>query len=430
MIQRGLFITICFIGFILVSAAAAAEVQRKDHAIYIDKVLNAREKQEESDRDKARAEAKGEEYKPEEKKSEKKLLMDFSTIQRPRSIEEFKYAWHFPPIRQWWSSTCWSFSTTSFLESEIKRQTGQEIKLSELYTVYWEYVEKVREYVRTKGESLVDEGSEGRAVLNRWKQYGIVRESDYTGLIGDAKVIDHDALIKELQSYLNYMKENKLWDEATAIGHTRLILDRYMGRPPEIIVVDGRQMSPKDFLKDVLKINIDDYVEFMSTLSAPFWTEAEYKVPDNWWHGKEYINVPLDDWYGCLHDAVIAGFTVAIGGDVSEPGYEGTQDIGIIPTFDCPPGYIDQDSREYRFWTKITEDDHGIQIVGFKKLGNHDWYLVKDSSRSGQEGIPGYFFYRDDYVRMKMLTFMVHRDAAKALLAKVAANAPKEPIQK
>jgi len=37
---------------------------------------------------------------------------------------------------------CWCFSTTSFLESEIYRLTQRKIKLSELHTVYWEYVEK------------------------------------------------------------------------------------------------------------------------------------------------------------------------------------------------------------------------------------------------------------------------------------------------
>ena len=44
----------------------------------------------------------------------------------------------------------------------------------------------------------------------------------------------------------------------------------------------------------------------------------------------------------------------------------------------------------------------------------------KDSNRSSRHGKwEGYYFFRDDYVRLKMLTFTVHRDAAADILARV-----------
>jgi len=51
-----------------------------------------------------------------------------------------------------------------------------------MYTVYWEYVEKAKGYIKTKGTSAFSEGSEANAVTRVWKTYGIVPESDYTGL--------------------------------------------------------------------------------------------------------------------------------------------------------------------------------------------------------------------------------------------------------
>jgi len=396
----------------------AATPPPQDVVIYKERPLLEREKQEIEARDRFLANRRGKPYAQAEDKTGRVLSLDFSKLERPRELKEFKSAWHNPPKRQWWTNTCWCFSTTSFLESEVKRQSGQELKLSEMFTVYWEYVEKAKEFVRTKGGSAFAEGSESEAVLLRWKQYGTVPESAYTGLLNGQTVFNHELLFEELSGYMAFVKQGGQWDEATVVRCVRAILDKHLGVPPEKVTVAGRELTPKQYLAEVVKLNPDDYVEFMSQMHVPFWTKGEYPVPDNWWHSNEYLNLPLQDWYGALAKAVQAGYTVAIGGDVSEPGYEGGEDCAIVPTFDCPPEAINQHSREFRFSNKTTDDDHGIHIVGFTKKGGHDWFLIKDSARSSQRGVPGYTFYRDDYVKLKMLTFLVHKDAVKDLLAK------------
>jgi len=157
----------------------------------------------------------------------------------------------------------------------------------------------------------------------------------------------------------------------------------------------------------------------MSTLAVPFYTQGEYKVPDNWWHDASYYNVPLDEWYAAIKRAAQAGYTLAIGGDVSEPGYNGFENLAVVPSFDIPQEYIDQDARELRFVNHATEDDHGIHLVGYASVGGRDWFLIKDSARSSRWGkFEGYYFYRDDYVRLKMLTFTAPREAVADLLAK------------
>nr|WP_320131068.1 C1 family peptidase [uncultured Holophaga sp.] len=400
-----------------------AATPEKDHAVYFDSPLLPREQAEIAARDQFLAAAKGEVYKQAEPPVGQRLGMDLSGVDHPTALADFKVLWHTPPKRQWWTNTCWCFSTTSFLESEVHRLHGTNLKFSEMYTVYWEYVEKVKEFVRTKGSSLVAEGSESNAVLARWRQYGIVPEADYTGLKPGETVFNHTLLIEEISSYLDYVKKHQIWDEAQVVGSVRLILDKHMGRPPVTLKVDGRDLTPKQYLDQVVRLDLNAYVEPMSTLAQPFWRDGEYKFPDNWWHSTDYLNVPLDDWYAALKGAVQKGYTVAIGGDVSEPGYDADHDVAIIPSYDIPQDAIDQSSREMRIDNHTTDDDHGLHIVGFTHRQGRDWFLVKDSSRSGQRGVPGYYFYRDDYVRLKMLTFMVHKDAVKELLAKVAEKA-------
>lgn len=358
------------------------------------------------------------------KRDEKpRLAFDWSGVVKPQSPEVFKAPFHFPPVRQYRTGTCWCFSTTSFFESEVKRLSGQEIKLSEMYTVYWEYVEKALGYVEKRGCQPFSAGSEDDAVCIIWKKYGVVPATAYSGLPPGIDKYDDDVMAAEMLDYLECAKDHGYWDEATVMSQIRAILDRYMGRPPEEFDYAGARYTPKRFLDEVLKLKLDDYVQFMSTLSVPFYTKGEYDVPDNWRPTSDYYNVPLDEFYEIITRATAGRYTVAIGGDVSEPGRYGFEDAAIVPTFDIPQEYIDQDSREFRFNNRTSTDDHGIHLLAMKKVGGRDWFLIKDSSSSATWGnYNGYYFFRDDYIKLKMLSFMVHKDVAQFLMPKFEAK--------
>ena len=358
--------------------------------------------------------------KAKDKAEARNLLSDMAGVNPPPSPDAFKSMFHFPPVAQYSTSTCWSFSTTSYFESEIFRLSGKKIKLSEMWTVYFEYLEKVRRFVRERGASLVAEGGESNALNRIWKTYGIVPASAYAGCLPGREKHDHSLLIDEIHAYLDYVKSNDLWNEKDVLDHVALILNKHLGAPPSRFVYDGREMTPQEFLKNETPLDMDGYLDVMSTSYYPFYTFQEYAVPDNWWHNKDYLNVPLDAWYKLILKALKAGCTVGIGGDVSEPGKLGFQDVCFIPSFDIPAAYINQDAREFRISNSTTEDDHGIHIVGYKRHLGHDWFLVKDSGRSARWGKhEGYFFFRDDYVKLKMLSITVPKELAKDLLAKV-----------
>jgi bleomycin hydrolase len=358
------------------------------------------------------------------KSDERKVIsFDWSGIAKPESPDVFDAPFHYPPIRQYRTGTCWCFSTTSFFESEVKRLTGQEIKLSEMYTVYWEYVEKALGYIEKRGCQPFSAGSEDDAVSIIWRKYGVVPASAYSGLPPGKDMYDDVEMDDEMADYLKFAKDNDYWDKDVIISQIRAILDKYMGPPPGEFEYEGKRYTPKQFLDEVLKLNLDDYVQFMSTLSLPFYTKGLYDVPDNWRPTSDYYNVPLDEFYEIITRATARKYTVAIGGDVSEPGRYGFEDGAIVPTFDIPQDYIDQDSREFRIDNKTSQDDHGIHLLAMKKVGGHDWFLIKDSSSSATWGkYNGYYFFRDDYIKLKMLSFMVHKDIAQYLMPKFKAE--------
>ena len=344
----------------------------------------------------------------------------------PNKVNLYKAAWHNPPISQGNAGTCWDFSTTSFFESEVYRLTGKKVKLSEAFTFYNEYVLRAKEYVRTRGKSLFDQGSEANAVTRNFKLYGAMPWSVYNGLKGH-KFHTHDKMYNEMITYLKSVKKSNAWDETTVVNTIKAIMDHYIGTPPQSFKVDGKTYTPKTYLKDYLKIKPDDYVDILSYEQAPYYTQCAYDVPDNWWHSKDYYNVPLDVFMNIIINGIKKGYTMGIGGDVSEPGFlngPGEPQVAIIPDFDIPSKYINDDARQLRFSEHATTDDHGMHLVGWYKAKNGKyWFLIKDSSSGSRNNDPnakefGYYFFSQDYMKLKMMDFIVHKDVVKDVLKK------------
>lgn len=355
-----------------------------------------------------------------------RFVMDQSGMDLPNDATLYKTAWCQPTLSQGNAGTCWCFSTSSFFESEIFRQTGKKVKLSEIYSVYWEYVEKARRFIEKRGDSNFDEGSEGNAMARIMKLYGAAPESEYNGLLDGRKFHTHAKMMEEMKGFLNSMKQSNAWNMEYGLETIKDIMDHYIGKPPVEFKVEGKSYTPKTYLSDYLKLNPENFVEILSYKQEPYWQQVEYKVPDNWWHSKDYYNVPLDDFMKALKNAVKNGYTVSIGGDVSESGFSRETNCAIIPDFDIPSEYINEDARQFRFSNSTTTDDHGMHVIGilenYKGTGM-DWYLLKDSS-SGSRNVGetdpkfGFYFFSADYIKLKMMGFTVHKDAVKDVLNK------------
>jgi bleomycin hydrolase len=358
------------------------------------------------------------EYNKKEIPEHKVFKLDFTGIDLPKGKEEFKYFWHNDPLNQGNTGTCWCFSTTSFLESEINRLYNEKVKLSEMWTVYWEYVEKARRFVQERGNSAIGEGSEANAVTRIWKGYGIVPEDVYPGMLTGQKRHDHGKMFREINDYLTSVRNSNAWDTETVLSTVKSILNHYLGEPPVSFTFGGIKYTPKEYLQNFLKLNPDDYVSLMSLMEKPYYEKAEYEVPDNWWHSKDYYNVPLDVFMAGLKNGIRNGYTMEIFGDVSEPGIDSHAKAAVIPTFDIPNDYIDENARQMRFSNGTTGDDHGIHLIGYENKNGKDWFLIKDSgSGSFNSGDKGYYFFREDYVKLKILGFLIHKDAVKEILA-------------
>ncbi len=354
-------------------------------------------------------------------KYRKQFKADFSNYSFPNDTALYKKIFHNPPVCQGNTGTCWCFSTTSFFESEVYRLTGMEVKLSEMFVVYWEYVERAIDFVRTRGKTYVDEGSEASALLRIYNKYGAVPLSVYEGKPDYREHYSHRDIVKEIKIFLVKVKENNIWNEEYVVNVVKSLLNAEMGVPPASFTYEGKEYTPQRFLSDFMKIKPASYFSFMSTITAPYYEKSELIENDNWWHCNDYYNVPADTFVKLINKALEKKYSVCLCGDVSEAGYEhNEQKVAAVPVFDIPASQINDDSREMRLQNGTTTDDHCIHMVGYYYKDGKYWYLIKDSNGNTFDGAyPGYRIYSEDYVKLKMMNILIHGEAARWFLDKI-----------
>lgn len=352
------------------------------------------------------------------------LVANFLTINAQNyEFKETINLEHLPVISQDQTGTCWSYSTSSFLESEIIRLTGKHIDLSEMYQVRTTYPKKAENFVMRQGKAQFSQGGLSHDVINSAADYGLVPVSVFTGLSEDEKKHNHSEMEMVLNSMLKTYIDNPgkslspKWKEAVSS-----ILDIYLGEIPEKFEYEGKEFSPMSFMK-MTKINPKDYVTVTSFTQAPFYEKFILNIPDNFSNGSLY-NLPLDQFIAVIDEALQNGYTLALDADVSEPTFSAKYGVAFIPENedDKKTGLaeiieekkITQEYRQQEFENFNTTDDHLMHIVGklVDQKGNV-YYKVKNSWGTDEKRVKngGYVYMSVAYMKAKAISVLLHKDA-------------------
>jgi bleomycin hydrolase len=346
-----------------------------------------------------------------------------------------------PVKNQYKSSTCWSFSTLAFLESELLRMGKGEFDLSEMFVVKHIYAEKAKSYVRFQGSINFAGGGAFHDALHVIKEYGMVPEEVFNGKVIGEKNHMHGEMDEVTRAYVDGVVKNRnkklspVWYEGF-----QGILDAYLGDYPENFTYNGIKYTPESFAKD-LNINVEDYIELGSYTHHPFYEPFILEVPDNWAMGQIY-NVPIDEMMRIIDNAINTGYTVGWGSDISEKGFSWLNGVAIVPeeeltdltgtekerwekltnkekedalySFEGPvkEKSITQELRQIEFDNYSTTDDHGMQITGVAsdQLGNR-FYKVKNSWGNDKQKYDGFFFASKPYVELKTIDILVNKNS-------------------
>ena len=158
----------------------------------------------------------------------------------------------------------------------------------------------------------------------------------------------------------------------------------------------------------------------------------------------------MEDMARILENAVMNGYTVAWGGDVSEPGFtrkglayfvdtkkaEGlsgsdmarwlklspAKRTNLIDSLGCKVPELEPtaEQRQQRFDNWELTDDHGMLIFGIAKdQYGKEYYMVKNSWGTNNK-YNGIWYASKAFVRYKTMNIVVHKDALpKAIKAKL-----------
>ena len=340
------------------------------------------------------------------------------------------------------SGTCWDYSTLSFLESEILKKTGKTYDLCEAFVANKTYLDRAIQVVRLHGDCQFAQGGSAYDPIYCLKHYGICPEDamPLPGTLYGDSLNNFNEFFDVMTPYVQAIAKSKT-DKLSTQWKVALqgILDAYLGTCPEKFNYQGKSYTPQTFAQS-LGIDADDYVSFTSYTHHPFWTSFAVEVQDNWRNPHSW-NVPLDDMMRIIDNAVMNGYTIAWGGDVSEDGFtrmglaysidsKKTQSLSgsdmarwlkltkaekknVLDSLGCkvPEITATQKLRQERFDNWELTDDHGMLIYGIAKdQYGKEYYMVKNSW--GETGdYKGIWYMTKNFIANNTMDFIVNKNA-------------------
>ena len=323
------------------------------------------------------------------------------------------------------TGTCWSFATTSFIETELIRMGKGEHILSPMWFVRFTYPFKAEKYLRYHGQYNFGVGGQAHDVTNVIRDYGFVPEEIYKGMNIGEDEHNHGEMASVLESIMDAVKKNRggkitpLWKDVF-----ESTLNIYLGAPVEQFTYQGITYTPKSFT-ETLGFNPDNYIELTSYTHQPFYTSLDLEIPDNWSKDK-YYNLPIDELMSIIDNALASGYSICWDGDVSEKEFDRKKGVAIVPleTVEIKEGEeeksegpvkektITQEMRQTTFDNYTTTDDHLMHITGIAKDQNGTkYYYTKNSWGTKDKKYDGYCYMSEPFVRLKTVALMVHKDA-------------------
>ena len=346
------------------------------------------------------------------------------------------------------AGTCWCYSSLAFIESELLRMGKGEYDFSEMLLVHNTYLDRADKAVRTHGDVSFSQGGSFYDVLFAMKNYGLVPETEMLpGVMYGETLSNHnelsavsDAVVAAIakQSKLQKNANNELlWKKAIQAVH-----DIYLSARPEKFTYNGKEYTPKSFAES-LGLNADDYVSLTSYTHHPFYSSFVLEIQDNWRWSQSY-NLPIDELMEVFDNAIMKGYTIAWGSDVSEDGFS-RNGVAVLPDADKaqelsgsdmarwlkmkpeekklntkpqPQKWVTQEERQVAYDNYETTDDHGMQIYGIAKdqMGN-EYYMVKNSWGTDSK-YKGHWYASKAFVRYKTMNIVVHKNALPKDIAK------------
>ncbi len=333
------------------------------------------------------------------------------------------------------AGTCWSYATSSFVETEMLRMTDKEYDLSEIYFVYYAYQSKAESFVKLHGRANFGAGGQAHDVMDVIAKHGMITEADYKGIIPGFDNHVHAEFDNILEGFVKDVVKNpsghlsKAWKNAYSS-----LLNSYIGDATAV------EEKAKSLTKET-GFNTDDYIELTSYMYKDYYKEIRLEVPDNW-SFSNYYNIPMEEMMELMNNALKNGYSICWDGDVSSRGFSHKNALAILPEIEVknmsgteqskwedvsekdikenmysfkspvPEKTVTEQMRQDAFDEYTITDDHLMHLTGLLKDQNGTlYYVTKNSWKDDSNDNGGYLNMSEAYVRLATVAIMVHKDA-------------------
>jgi len=318
------------------------------------------------------------------------------------------------------TNTCWSFSTTSMIETQVIRNDNENIDISEIFTSRNMFIEKAKRYILSNGTTLFEAGALSHDALFGIQKYGAIPNEFYPREKAVAfsmrSKVQLDTILKR---YLDSVLRTKPIDPNWLAGFIKKH-DEIAGVPPEKFTWHGKEYAPLTFEQEVLKFNPDDYVTITSFTHHPFYKNFALEIPDNFLMAEPYLNVPLDELINIASSTIQKGYPLTVDMDVSNNGWNtGTCGYALFESKrfysvadpDTAEMAYSQELRQHLFETLETQDDHLIHVVGIAKSKNGKLFFILKDSMGVRGPFQGHDYISVNYFGKNALSITVPKKA-------------------
>ena len=363
------------------------------------------------------------------------------------------------------SGRCWMFSGLNILRPKvIEKYNLSDFEFSESYLFFWDQLEKANlflEIAMKTGDKPIDDrtvqwafrypvndGGVWNSLTNLLIKYGAVPKSTmsethssnntrYMSKILNLKLREHGLELREMVA--KKAKADKIEKrKVEMLGDIYKILAYNIGEPPTEFtwrykdakdsISQEKTYTPKSFLKEVLDVNLNDYVLLMDDPSRPYNKLYEIQYDRNIQEGKNwvYINIPASEIKKFALQSIKNNEAMYFSCDV---GKQLNKDAGLlsIDNYDYSALYninFGMNKKE-RILSRQSGSSHGMALVGVDVDENDNitkWLI--ENSWGAKAAYNGYLTATDKWFDEYMFRVVVDKRFVDAKTLKILKQKP------
>lgn len=368
-----------------------------------------------------------------------------------------------PVTEQLRSGRCWIFAACNVMREALGRKYDiKEIELSQNYLAFYDKLEKINLFleiaIKEKEEDLgsetlryvldmgIGDGGQWNMLASVVKKYGVVTknamgETYQAGHTNEMNRLINQRLRKFAAYTKKYSMEEVLKEKEKTLNESYRLLCNCFGVPPKTFDFEYRDkdnnyhvykdITPKEFYKDYLEYNLDEYVGIIHgpTKDKPYHELYTVKYLGNVVNGDpvRFLNLPMNEFKELVIKQMKDNQIVWFGCDCS---FLGDRELGVWDdnqfdynnTFD-----IDFDmSKEEMLDTRNSAMNHAMCFTGVNLIDDKPNRFKIENSWGDKIARKGYFVCSDSWFEKFVYQAVVNK---KYLNEKQLECLSKEPIE-